>query len=495
MLVPLPVRLPPRPGRGRAAGAVGAVLTVVLLVPACAADPAPPAAGPTGASSSPAAPGATPGTPPASGPASAAPSATPTATATFPASVIGRRMRWFVGQMSTDPVAGDLATYFDSTFTQQVPPTQLLVMLGQLRTQGPWTVENVTSDGDSGVATLVSARGGRFTLSMTVTKAGLIDGALLRTVAAGSAATSWSGVDARLKQAAPDASVLAVTLDAAGRPTVVHRSGSQEAQPVASIFKLYVLAAVAEQVAAGSLAWDRQLTLTAADVSLPSGDLRNSPPGTKITVRDAAQKMIAASDNTAADLLLRTVGEPAVLAAATRAGNDHPEGITPFLSTRQMFWLAWDGSDAAKAARAGWKDADAAQRRRLLSAVSITGPGPASQDDAAHWSEGIEWFATPDDVVEAHVRLQRLAAAPAGAPLREILSKNGGVEVPGWSYQAFKGGSDTGVLGMSFYGEVGRGANARRQALVVLGRGTSALDEATFVAATTDAAKLLSAAE
>ena len=61
--------------------------------------------------------------------------------------------------------------------------------------------------------------------------------------------------------------------------------------------------------------------------------------------------------------------------------------------------------------------------------------------------------------------MQAAAASPAGEPLRRILSLNPGVDVgASWRYVAFKGGSDTGVLGGSWYLEK---ADGSRQVLVV----------------------------
>lgn len=461
-------------------------LVAATALSGCSSEAAPEA------SATPSSASATSSAPTAASPSgSASPAITPTARATFGSSPVEQKMSWFLGQMNDAPVDNNPAQHFDQTFLTQMPPAQLLVMFGELRQQAPWVAESVTAKGSSGEASVVGA-GRRFTLTMTVDEAGLISGALLRASAAGTKATDWAGVQKRAALGAPQVSILAADVDASGGLKVVHRSGDQGVLPLASMFKLYVLAAVVDEVKAGRLSWDRQLTLTAADKSLPSGDLQNKPDGTKVSVKDAAAAMISISDNTATDLLIRTVGEKAVLAAAKAADDTHLAGLTPLLTTRQMFWLAWDESPAATKARAQWKTASAAQRRTLLAAIAMPTPGPASADTAkAHWPQGVGWFATPEDIARAHLHLQTLARTPAGAPVRDILAKNGGVEVKGWEYQAYKGGSDVGVIGLSLYGEAGTGASARKQVLVMIGRGTGPVDEATFVAATQDGADLL----
>lgn len=488
-------------GRHSAVARAACVLTAAALaLGACGGDtgdggegadgPGSPAAtsspNATGSPNAPQATGATGNPSPAQSPV------TPTATAGFPADAVGGQLRWMVGQMNSDTVQSDLTDRFSTTFLTEVPPAQWLVMLGQLRAQGPWVVEEVSTQDRTGAATLVS-QGRRYRLTMTLDDAGRIDGALLNEAARGQAATDWAGVVTRAELAAPQVSILAADVAADGSLKVAHRSGDQGLRPIASMAKLYVLAAVTEAVRDGDLTWDTPLTLTAADKTLPSGTLQDRADGSTVSVREAADLMIRISDNTAADLLIRTVGEPQVRAAANRAGHRHPAGITPFLTPRQMFWLGYGDSEQAKAARSGWAAADEATRRRLLAAVPMDGPGPQNIDpNSAHWRSGIGWFATPAEVVAAQLYLDRLAGTPAGQPLRQILTTNGGIAVEGWSGQAFKGGSDSGVIALSFLAPATGSGN--RQALVMIGTGDKAVDEETFVAAAGDAARLLAAA-
>lgn len=480
--------------RGLGGSLTGLVVAAVVLA-GCSSTGSPEAAEPTAATPpAAAAPGPTPGAAPNATTGSAA--VTATATATPPTDAVGRQLRWMLGQMNSDPVAADVTSRFTETFLTKVPPAQWLVMLGQLRAQAPWVLESVRTDGNAGSGTLV-AQGRRYTLTMTVDRSGRIDGALLQEAAQGEAATTWAAVEQRAMLAAPDVSILAATVGADGTLDVVHRSGDQGSRPIASIFKLYVLAAVAEQVRDGALTWDQELTLTAQDKTLPSGTLQERPDGTKITVREAADAMIRISDNTATDLLMRTLGEPAVRAAAQRAGHAADAGITPFLSPRQMFWLAYGDSPEAVQARGAWSGADAAHRAELLASVPMPGPGPANLDLASTpWRAGVGWFATPTEVVRAHLYLDELSRTPAGEPLRQLLTANGGIQVEGWSEQAFKGGSDSGVIAFSFLTppSAGSAGSQRRQALVMIGTSDKPVDEQTFVAATGDAARLLAQA-
>ena len=77
---------------------------------------------------------------------------------------------------------------------------------------------------------------------------------------------------------------------------------------VGSAFKLAVLAALKDQVAAGALAWDDVATLEAGHISLPSGILQAWPVGSPLTIHTLASLMISVSDNTATDALIALLG-------------------------------------------------------------------------------------------------------------------------------------------------------------------------------------------
>jgi beta-lactamase class A len=118
----------------------------------------------------------------------------------------------------------------------------------------------------------------------------------------------------------------------------VHQAGSSGAQPLASMFKLFVLGALAHQIAAGRVSWNQELTVTAAVKSGGSGSLQDVPAGTRIPVRQTAAKMISISDNTAADMLIHLVGRPAVQ-AQDRQWSGYAGLNVPFLTTRELFLL------------------------------------------------------------------------------------------------------------------------------------------------------------
>lgn len=238
-----------------------------------------------------------------------------------------------------------------------------------------------------------------------------------------------------------------------GTCRAVHAIDSAAPAPLGSAFKLYVLDALGHAVASGSVAWDDPLTVTSAVKSLPSGELQSVPDGTRVTVEDAAAKMISISDNTAADLLIERVGRRAVEGALAATGMADPALDRPFLTTRELFILKLEHWPTL--ARE-YLEANEAGRRAVLARIDRM-PLPALAG-ARTWTVprdigGIEWFASADDLCRVYMSLRRLAHQPGLGPIGRVLEINqGGLDLdpPRWQSTWFKGGSEVGVLTMTF---------------------------------------------
>ena len=100
---------------------------------------------------------------------------------------------------------------------------------------------------------------------------------------------------------------------------------------VGSAFKLAVLSALKEQIAAGKHSWVEVVHLRPEWKTLPTGVLQNWPDGAALTIETMASQMISISDNTATDGLIDIVGRDAVQRYGP--GND------PFLTTRELLLL------------------------------------------------------------------------------------------------------------------------------------------------------------
>ncbi len=112
----------------------------------------------------------------------------------------------------------------------------------------------------------------------------------------------------------------------------------------ASTIKLPVLVAVYEAVEAGTLTLDETLALD-PDLCMANGGVMDGfTPGYRYPVRDLAHLMIAISDNTATNLLVKRIGFPAVARTLDRLGLSQtalnkyiglakPEGAAPNRTT------------------------------------------------------------------------------------------------------------------------------------------------------------------
>ena len=154
---------------------------------------------------------------------------------------------------------------------------------------------------------------------------------------------------------------------------------------VGSAFKLGILAALKDQIAAGERAWADVVTLEPGHISLPSGILQDWPVGTPLTLQTLASLMISVSDNTATDALLATVGREAV---EEKLGQ-------PVLSTRELFQLKADAS-----LRARWIGGDA-DAKRAVSAELLGRELPSLSAVSAPHNEGAEWYVSVDEALLA----------------------------------------------------------------------------------------------
>jgi hypothetical protein len=380
-----------------------------------------------------------------------------------PDAPVGRQLTSFLRAVAGIPWSPRLIrAHFDAGFLAQagspadinsavMPLAQDVSSSGASLTGVLW--QNPARDPDSLLA-VASFGGVQLTVNIAVDGAGLISRLLLRPYQPPPA--SWAQVDRDLAALAPDASLLAARVSPGGSCTPVHQVAASAARPLGSMFKLFVLGALAHQVAAGRVSWTQDLTVTDAVKSPGSGSLQNDPAGTRISVRRAALQMISISDNTAADMLIQLAGRAAVQ-AQDRQWSDHAALNVPFLTARESLLLKIINYPAL--ANRYLSLAPAQRAAFLASSVDPLPFNPAQWQKLAPPGTGprdidtIEYFASPDDICHALAGLQQLAAQPALAPLGSIMSANGGGlehDPAQWPTVWFKGGSEPGVLTLGY---------------------------------------------
>ena len=258
----------------------------------------------------------------------------------------------------------------------------------------------------------------------------------------------WSDVDAALTSTGARYSYQASRVTG-GVCTKVAGSNVDTPLPLASVFKLYVLLALADAVNQGTVGWNDQLTITTENKAVGSAGFDHLAPGSHVSVRDAAQQMISASDNMATDMLMAHLGPGAVERALVHAGHHDPASMTPFPDTHALFSVGWGEPDL----REQWKTASAAGRARLIEQTKNRHyePDPARTHTPAS-PYGAEWYGTASDICKVHAALQTVAVGPA-APVRDILSATPGIDLDPteWGYIGAKGGNLPGDLAFSWY--------------------------------------------
>jgi len=228
-------------------------------------------------------------------------------------------------------------------------------------------------------------------------------------------------------------------------PVLKSRAGEQFA--VGSTFKLWVLDALAEEIAAGRRRWDEVVPL--GPRSLPSGITQDWPPEAPLTVETLATLMISISDNTATDTLIRLIGRERVAARVRATGHSDPSRMLPFLTTAESFALKL----SPPVMRDAYAKANDAGQERLLAGLdarkvldtadaAVLGTRPTAIDS-------IEWFASPQDIVRVLDSLRR-RPDPRVLQILGVAPAMPGELRQRFAYVGYKGGSEVGVINLSW---------------------------------------------
>lgn len=366
---------------------------------------------------------------------------------------------WFIALLNGASLdESDYNTRFAQVFLDQLTASQFTEVVDQIKAEAPFwqQTEVIAAQPTAGLVRIAPESGEpALALSVSIDADGRINGMYVQPADPpqldNPPQTAEEAV-ARIEELGGFGYVVA---DVAGGECTVRMGQDPEvAVPLGSMFKVYVLGAVVDAVAAGRITWDQEVEIVDRYRSLPSGIVQDDPRGSTRTVRELAELMISISDNTAADQLAGLVGRDAVEQALIDYGQSDPARNRPFLTTRELFTLKLaepsDGPGTPGRLGLEYSSADEAARRRLLEdEVDLY---PLADLDMTLWTRPIaldqlEWFASPMDLCRALIRLEQNDEAA------RILSVNPGVpDGDGrWDYLGYKGGSEPGLLGMAWF--------------------------------------------
>ncbi len=395
--------------------------------------------------------------------------------AVVPNSPAGHKLAWALSLFrGAEP--GDLTQTFHEQFLRQVPPASFLATLERFRAElfpdNSIRLEQIDRDEPHSIVAIVSGGDPRRMYSLMVAvhdESHKITGLLVQPHIAPSTGMpgDWEQLDEKLSPYGSGLSVGVYQLipddDATKRDRLLPIYTRNETLPlgVGSTFKLYVLGAVAEAVRAGELAWDQTLAIDDARKSLPSGKMQNEDAGKEFPLTQYANLMISISDNTATDHLLHLVGREKVEAYMTPL-HTTPGLNKPFLSTRELFNLKLGEDQEITKAYIAAAEPD---RRAMLAPDGAVGSQTPNLAGAATWVlpryvKELEWFASVEDCSMVMADLRRLEKLDGMAQLGQALRLNPGIpfDREQWPSIGFKGGSEPGVINLTWLLERSDGA-------------------------------------
>jgi hypothetical protein len=366
---------------------------------------------------------------------------------------VGVAARWAVQALSAagpQPGAG-AARRFVRAFLDK-HPEGIAALLQRWRAAGPFRVRSYAPVAHKAWVYLLGPSGLRYTLSVVVDTTGLVRILDLQPEIVIPELRTWADLDAALTMPGVDYSVLVTRAD---RGQALHETAAGRLLPSGSAFKLYVLWALAAAIDDGRVSWDDTVTVRPELRSLPSGDMQDMPDGTRVSVRETAFRMIAISDNTAADLIINLIGRAEIERAVVSAGHQDPAAMRPFLSSREVFEIGWGD----RALLPSWTAAGEKGRRELLTTLGRPLTARVPFMIAPVHQFGVDWFMSARDVCRVLVKLWDYAAREPAGTMRWILTTYPGVAVDRrhWPASTFKGGSNPGVMMFSWLLEDPRG--------------------------------------
>ncbi|KZK78437.1 hypothetical protein PsW64_04076 [Pseudovibrio sp. W64] len=199
-------------------------------------------------------------------------------------------------------------------------------------------------------------------------------------------------------------------------------------QPLAigPAYKLFVMQELVRRVKGGELKWNQKVRLEKDLESHPVSSLYAKMSGGLVTLQVVAQHMMAASDNSAADVVLNLIGTKPL---------ETQEERTPFLTSRQFYQLKADRDLAERYGQAG-----VAKRRKILEKIEERSL-PAIEDVADPYLSGVEWYASAEELCDVIGEI---------ADDKAMQFNPGLAEKTDWQRIAFKAGSEIGVLNFTY---------------------------------------------
>lgn len=259
------------------------------------------------------------------------------------------------------------------------------------------------------------------------------------------------------------------------KPNPILEINSNARMALGSEFKLYVLNYLDQQILKSKLSWSDKLKIQEGIKSLPSGVMQKYPDGTEFSLDQFAGLMISKSDNTATDHLINLLGKENIESSMVGFNSFTSESF-PFLTTMDLFRIRT--LEAAQVDQ--YLTLSTEQKRNFLNSLKQTLNRADVVSKLATWDQPkdiqkIEWYANVNDICSVVQNIQ--SQATSDKKILDILSINIPFvwieDDPNFEYVGYKGGSEPGVLTMTFlvktknhkWGCISMGINNDKQSL------------------------------
>lgn len=369
----------------------------------------------------------------------------PTKDAAKPAPTIDRRIDQLVPL-----IKGEITpeSFFSPTFLAALPSAQFKAISASITAQygQPTRIVSATPTRSNGATVKLAFEKAIATVEVDVEPGA--EGKVIGLLISGFEVTgdSLEAISAEFAALPGGSGFLLAALNDDGRISPIASRNPDQQFAIGSTFKLYILAQLVSEVRAGKRQWNDVVPLT--HHSFSSTATQGWPKDSPVTLHTLAGWMISVSDNGATDTLLWLLGREAVEQKLASIGHSAPDKTLPFLSTVEAFALKADAPlrtrflAASEAQQRVLLDKEAAQLTLEKATGGSIGGAPASIDT-------IEWFASAQDIgnLMRHIRMQR------DDRMMAILSINDGLGAAAakkWRYVGYKGGSEPGVISMSY---------------------------------------------
>lgn len=341
-----------------------------------------------------------------------------------------------------------LEDYFAPAFLNAIPAAQMTVLFDSVIAQygNPVQILSDTPRGKTGATVLYSYERAVLTFEIDIVAAAPHQVIGFSITGAAPTGDTLDKVEADIKALPGKSGFVVASLDDAGNAKTLTSHNPNTQFAIGSTFKLYILAELANQVRAGDRKWSDVAPL--AHRSFSSAATAAWPKDSPATLHTLAGWMISVSDNSATDSLLFALGRDAVEQRLASIGHSDPDKTLPFLSTVEAFALKANAPlrdrflKASEASQRDLLDKDAAALTLDKIDNETLSKGPNAIDT-------IEWFASPSDLLWllSHLKVQQNDEALAIMGINPGLSPAAAKK---WRYVGYKGGSEPGVISMSY---------------------------------------------